>query len=51
MDKELAGYSNYGDVVDVAAPGGDMDKDVNNDGSPDGILSLIWAREGPRATA
>jgi serine protease len=34
-----APYSNFGDTVDVAAPGGDMSKDVNGDGLLDGIYS------------
>lgn len=32
IDKTLAPYSNYGPDVDVAAPGGDMSADRNNDG-------------------
>ncbi len=32
-------YSNYGDHVDIAAPGGDTSTDLNGDGYPDGILS------------
>lgn len=35
-----APYSNYGPYVDVTAPGGDTSVDRNNDGYPDGILSL-----------
>lgn len=35
-----APYSNYGPYVDVTAPGGDTTVDRNNDGYPDGILSL-----------
>jgi len=30
-------YSNYGPDVDICAPGGDLDQDVNADGYPDGI--------------
>lgn len=30
-------YSNYGPDVDICAPGGDLDEDVNGDGYPDGI--------------
>jgi len=37
----LAGYSNFGSTVDVAAPGGDLSQDSNNDGEPDGVLSTI----------
>jgi serine protease len=37
---ERAPYSNYGSSwVDVAAPGGDMRRDSNGDGRPDGIMS------------
>ncbi len=36
---QMAPYSNYGDEVDVLAPGGDLSRDDNGDGRPDGILS------------
>ena len=39
MDKKRASYSNYNSSVDVAAPGGASEKDLNGDGVPDGILS------------
>ncbi len=32
-------YSNFGAYIDVAAPGGDLSKDANGDGSGDGVLS------------
>ena len=35
----LAPYSNYGDDVDILAPGGDLGRDDNGDGNPDGVLS------------
>lgn len=35
----LAYYSNWGDKVDVMAPGGDLSADLDGDGRPDGILS------------
>ena len=38
-EKELAPYSSYGATIDVAAPGGDFSKDINNDGYGDGVLS------------
>ena len=37
---DRAPYSNWGDVVDLMAPGGVMSEDVNTDGQPDGVLSL-----------
>jgi serine protease len=36
---ERAGYSNYGDKIDITAPGGDTNFDLNNDENLDGILS------------
>jgi serine protease len=41
VDSKLAraAYSNYGALIDVAAPGGSMGLDVNKDGQGDGILS------------
>ncbi|HYX43800.1 MAG TPA: S8 family serine peptidase, partial [Acidimicrobiales bacterium] len=36
-DKTHAYYSNYGDGLDLVAPGGDMTKDLTGDGEPDGI--------------
>ena len=35
----LTPYSNYGDEVTLLAPGGDLSRDDNSDGRPDGILS------------
>lgn len=34
-------YSNFGAVVDVMAPGGDLQADEDNDGNPDGVLSMV----------
>jgi serine protease len=41
VDSKLAraAYSNYGALIDVAAPGGSMQFDINEDGQGDGILS------------
>lgn len=39
----IAPYSNYGDGVDVLAPGGDLGRDDNGDGRPDGVLSTRLA--------
>jgi serine protease len=41
MNKKRAFYSNYGRDLDVMAPGGDSNADINGDGMPDGILSTI----------
>jgi serine protease len=41
-----APYSNFGTGVDVAAPGGDMSRDLNGDGNPDGIYSTYSAMNG-----
>ena len=35
----LAPYSNFGEAVDILAPGGDMSRDDDQDGRPDGVLS------------
>ena len=34
-------YSNFGDSVDILAPGGDTSADEDGDGNPDGVLSLV----------
>lgn len=39
INARIAPYSNFGDTVDVAAPGGDASTDLNGDGYTDGILS------------
>jgi serine protease len=39
IKKDLAGYSNFGNSIDLAAPGGDNSADINVDGFPDGVLS------------
>ena len=46
-EKELAPYSNYGTTIDVAAPGGDFSKDINNDGYGDGVLSTSGDDSSP----
>ncbi len=48
VDKETAFYSNYGKYIDIAAPGGNVFKDQNKDGFPDGILqqTLAHTKEG-----
>jgi serine protease len=39
----LAPYSSFGSTIDVAAPGGDFQRDVDGDGYPDGVLSTYFA--------
>lgn len=39
INASLAPYSNFGDTIDVAAPGGNLSADLNGDGYGDGILS------------
>jgi serine protease len=39
INASLAPYSNFGDTIDVAAPGGDFSTDLNGDGYVDGVLS------------
>lgn len=34
-------YSNFGDTVEIMAPGGDVSRDDDGDGNPDGVLSMI----------
>lgn len=34
-------YSNFGTRVDIMAPGGDVRQDSDNDGNPDGVLSMV----------
>ena len=38
FDRELTFYSNYGEGLDIVAPGGDLRVDQNGDGMPDGVL-------------
>ena len=40
---QITPYSNYGAEVDILAPGGDLFRDDNGDGRPDGILSTKLA--------
>jgi serine protease len=39
IDKSRAPYSSFNAFVDIAAPGGDLTRDQNGDGWPDGVLS------------
>lgn len=40
--KQKTGYSNFGPEIDVVAPGGDLDRDDDNDGDPDGVLQQTF---------
>jgi len=41
--RTLAPYSNFGPSIDVAAPGGDFQRDVDGDGYSDGVLSTFYS--------
>jgi serine protease len=41
--RALAPYSSYGSTIDVAAPGGDFQRDVDGDGYSDGVLSTFYS--------
>ena len=41
----LTPYSNFGEDVDIMAPGGDMSRDDDGDGRPDGVLSTKFATD------
>ncbi|MGH1483779.1 MAG: S8 family peptidase [Geminicoccales bacterium] len=45
----IARYSNYGDHVDIMAPGGDVRRDDNEDGVGDGVLSMVAPADGSYA--
>jgi serine protease len=40
--KQKAPYSNFGPDLDVVAPGGDLQRDDDNDGRPDGVLQQTF---------
>jgi len=46
--KGRASYSNFGEGLDLMAPGGDLDRDDNGDDRPDGVLQQTFS---PRAAA
>lgn len=39
LNNDLASYSNFGNTIDIAAPGGDLSKDFDGNGYGDGVLS------------
>ena len=41
FNKQRAPYSNFGANIDIAAPGGDLTRDANRDGLPDGVASTL----------
>jgi len=42
LRKVKTGYSNFGSALDFVAPGGDIDRDDDGDGDPDGILQQTF---------
>jgi serine protease len=42
-------YSNFGATVEIMAPGGDVRRDDNGDGRPDGVLSMVHPNAGTYA--
>lgn len=46
LASQRASYSNFGPQIDLAAPGGDISRDLNGDGHPDGILSTVGDDDG-----
>ena len=46
-DGEMAFYSNFGEDIDLAAPGGDTRTDRNGDGAPDGVLQNTIKIQNP----
>jgi len=48
FDESITFYSNYGKDIDIAAPGGNMRVDQNNDGMPDGVLQNTIKIGDPR---
>jgi serine protease len=40
--KQLTPYSNFGAELDVVAPGGDLDRDDDGNGDPDGVLQQTF---------
>lgn len=44
IDNAIAPYSNRGSELDVTAPGGNTDQDLNQDGYVDGVLLAACQR-------
>ncbi|WP_163133329.1 S8 family peptidase [Agarivorans sp. Alg241-V36] len=49
--KQLTSYSNYGDYIDIAAPGGNSSVDLNGDGYGDGVYSTYVNENGSSLSA
>lgn len=47
FDGNTTFYSNYGNYIDIAAPGGNTRVDQNDDGRPDGVLQETLSRGNP----
>lgn len=47
-DETRPSYSNYGDALDICAPGGDLSVDQNGDGYGDGVLQNTFALQSPK---
>lgn len=47
FDDKLAPYSNRGESIDIAAPGGDTTVDQNGDGKPDGVMQNTITMRDP----
>jgi len=45
-DETLAYYSNYGQSLDLVAPGGDLNVDQNLDGYGDGVIQQTYEKSG-----
>lgn len=48
FDRTLTFYSNYGEGLDIVAPGGDLRVDQNQDGMPDGVLQNTLVGGDPK---
>ncbi len=50
-DKQLTSYSNFGNYIDIAAPGGDSRVDLDGDGYGDGVYSTYVNENGGSLSA
>ena len=46
INRQRAFYSNFGNNIDIAAPGGDVTRDLDGNGITDGVLSTLGAFNG-----